>query len=117
MVTDKALTKVLAMHLYAEGLGEVRDITDTTFWIKGKKADSRVEVHNAMLGNKVNFSSCCLCADFVLLALLDKTGDNLILLRTTELLEILEDKDASLVDMAGIIIHRWAVEFLPEPKT
>ena len=113
MVVDKALTKVLAMHLYSEGMGEISDITDTTFWIEGKRKN-KVEVHSSMLGNKIDFTGCCLCCDFMLLSLLDKTGDNVVLLPTDKLKEVMTDNQVSLVDMAGVILFRWAVEFLPE---
>tara|TARA_R110002049_G_scaffold83692_2_gene212989 strand:- start:282 stop:632 length:351 start_codon:yes stop_codon:yes gene_type:complete len=112
MITDKALTQVLAMHLYSEGMGEVSDITETTFWIEGQRKN-KVEVHSAMLGNKIDFSACCLCCDFTLLSLLDKTGDNVILLPTDKLKAAMVDGHVSLVDMAEFIIYRWAVEFLP----
>ena len=113
MVTDKALTKVLANFLYMEGMGEVSQITESTFWIEGKRKN-KVEVVSAMLNNEVDFSEACLCCDFVLLALLDKSGDNIVLLNTTELKTKLNEGKARLVDIAEIISFRWAVEFLPD---
>jgi hypothetical protein len=109
----KALTKVLANFLYAEGMGEISDITDTTFWIEGQRKN-RVEVFHTHLGNSVDLSSACLCADFLLLALLDKTGDNVILLRTDKVKGQMVDGSIKLVDLADIIVYRWAVEFLPQ---
>jgi hypothetical protein len=108
----KALTKVLAMHLYSEGMGQVSNITESTFWIEGKKKN-KVEVYGTHLANKIDLSSCCLCADFLLLALFDKTGDNVVLLKTEQVKELIVNDEISLVDMAGIIVYRWAVEFLP----
>lgn len=109
---DKDITKVLAMHLYSENLGKISEITDKTFWIEGQRKN-KVEVHLSHLAKEIDFSDCCLCADFVMLALLDKTGDNVILVRTNHLKEILKDNKASLVDIAAQIVYRWAVEFLP----
>ena len=112
-MTDKGLTKVLAMHLYSEGMGQVSDITDSTFWIEGKRKN-KVEVFGTHLSKTINLSKCCLCADFLLLSLFDKTGDNVVLLKTAQVKELMDGDEISLVDMAGIIVYRWAVEFLPE---
>ena len=109
----KALTKVLAHHLYSEGMGEVSEITDTTFWIEGQRKN-KVEVYGTHLSSKINLSECCLCADFLLLSLFDKTGDNVILMKTSEVKDRLQEGSISLVDMAEIIVYRWAVEFLPQ---
>ena len=109
----KALTKVLAMHLYSEGMGEVSEITDTTFWIEGQRKN-KVEVYGTHLSSEINLSECCLCADFLLLSLFDKTGDNVILMKTSEVKDRLQEGNISLVDMAEIIVYRWAVEFLPQ---
>ena len=111
----KALTKVLAMHLYSEGMGEVSDITDTTFWIEGQRKN-KVEVYGTHLDSKINLSECCLCADFLLLSLFDKTGDNVILVKTNDVKDKLEEGHISLVDLAEIIVYRWAVEFLPQKE-
>ena len=107
----KALTKVLAMHLYSEGMGQVSDITDTTFWIEGKRKN-KVEAYGTHLAKEIDLSSCCLCADFLLVALFDKTGDNVVLLKTADVKERLQMGHLSLVDMAESIVFRWAVEFL-----
>lgn len=109
----KALTKVLAHHLYAEGMGEISDITDSTFWIEGQRKN-KVEVYGTHLSNKINLKDCCLCADFLLLSLFDKTGDNVILLNADKVKSKMEGDEISLVDLAEIIIYRWAVEFLPQ---
>ena len=109
----KALTKVLAHHLYSEGMGDVSEITDSTFWIEGQRKN-KVEVYGTHLDREINLADCCLCADFLLLSLFDKTGDNVILLRTADVKEKLQMGHISLVDMAEIIIYRWAVEFLPQ---
>ena len=111
----KALTKVLAMHLYSEGMGEVSEITDTTFWIEGQRKN-KVEVYGTHLDREINLSNCCLCADFLLLSLFDKTGDNVILMKTSDVKERLQMGHISLVDMAEIIVYRWAVEFLPQTE-
>jgi hypothetical protein len=55
-----------------------------------------------------------MCADFLLLALLDKTGDNVILLRTDKVKEQMVDGSIKLVDLADLIVYRWAVDFLPQ---
>jgi len=112
-MTDKSITKVLAMHLYSENMGNVSEITDTTFWIEGQRRN-KVEVFATPLSNKIDLSSCCLCADFLLVALFDKLGDNVVLLKTADVKIKLEGKHISLVDMAEIIVFKWAVEFLPE---
>lgn len=109
----KALTKVLAHHLYSEGMGKVSDITDTTFWIEGQRRN-KVECFGTHLSTEINLSECCLCADFLLLSLFDKTGDNVILLNTAKVKENLQMGHISLVDLADIIVYRWAVEFLPQ---
>ncbi len=109
----KALTKVLAMHLYSEGMGEVSEITDTTFWIEGQRKN-KVEVYGTHLSSKINLQKCCLCADFLLLSLFDKQGDNVILLNTEKVKAKMNGDEISLVDIAEIIVYRWAVEFLPQ---
>jgi len=115
MDTNKEATKVLAMFLYSEGMGQVSDITDSTFWIEGKRKN-KVETHFTSLSSEIDFSDCCLCADFVLLALFDKTGDNVILMKTEKLKGKMTDGKAKLVDIAEVIVYRWAVEFLADPN-
>ena len=50
----------------------------------------------------------------MILCLFDKTGDNVVLLKTEEVKSIMEDTSAKLVDIAPIIVKRWAVEFLKD---
>lgn len=110
-MTDKSITKVLAMHLYSENMGKVSEITDTTFWIEGQRRN-KVEVFATHLSKSIDLSSCCLCTDFLLVALFDKLRDNVVLLRTEDVKEKLQAGHLSLADMADIIVFRWAVEFV-----
>ena len=114
-MTDKSITKVLAMHLYSENMGKVSDITETTFWIEGQRKN-KVEVLATALSKELDLTSCCLCADFLLVALFDKMGDNVVLLKTKDVIHKSKDNKISLVDMAEIIVFKWAVEFLPETQ-
>lgn len=109
----KSATKVIAHFLYSEGMGSISEITDTTFWIEGKRKN-KVEVAWKSLSSDIDLSDCCLCCDFLILCLFDKTGDNVVLLKTEEVKSIMEDTSAKLVDIAPIIVKRWAVEFLKD---
>jgi hypothetical protein len=112
----KSATKVIAHFLYAEGMGSISDITDTTFWIEGKRKN-KVEVAWTNLSKEIDLSGCCLCADFTIFCIFDKLGDNVVLVKTAELQPHVKDSKVLLVDLADVIIKKWAVEFLPEENS
>ncbi len=104
-------TEAIALWMKFEGYGEVSDISPPTFHITQKKR-SKIECIFKELAVAIDLSDACLCSDFILLCITNKQGDNVILLETQKVKNLM---DGSLLDLRNIkelILSRWDFEFI-----
>lgn len=109
-------TNAIALWMQFEGYGEVSDISPPTFHII-KKRRSKIECIFKELSVNLDLSDACLCSDFILLCLINKTkGDNVVLLDTQKVKSLM---DGNLLDLRGVkesIISQWSFEFIEDAR-
>ena len=106
-------TNAIALWMQFEGYGEVSDISPPTFYITKKKR-SRIECIFKELAISVDLSDACLCADFVLLCLTNKQGDNVVLMETQKVKSLMDGSLLDLRKIKEIILSRWDFEFIED---
>ena len=105
-----ALTKVMMLLIQASDMGTISDLTDTTFVVTKNKA-SKVEVIGTSLGKEMDVSPISMDSDFVMNAIDDKKGDNIILVPTKAVVDTMtEDRMLSFKEIAEHIVFKWRAE-------
>lgn len=101
------LSKVMMLLIQASDMGTISDLTETSFIVTKQKA-SKVEVIGTQLGKTMDVSPISMDSDFVMIAIDDKKGDNVILVKTSDVVDTMtEDRLLSLKDIAPFIVFRW----------
>lgn len=108
-------TNAIAFWMQVEGYGGVSEISPPTFYITKTKR-SRVECIFKELSQTLDLSDACLCADYILLCIVNKQGDNVVLLETAKLKSLLKGNILNLSEIKDIILSKWNFEFTDNGK-
>lgn len=103
-------TRAIAYWMQLEGLGKVSDVSPPTFYIEKTKR-SKVECVFRELSAEINLSDACLCSDFMVLCIINKRGDNVLLLKTEEVKQQMVGDSLDLKGIVDIIVKKWQFNF------